>query len=411
MKYLFADVKNQRGATAVVVAVVMIVLLGVVALAVDIGYLMVTRNQLQNIADAAALAGAGELGRQYKDDVPGLPVTNFITQQVQEVASQNNAGHRSITIDPADIHVGKWDTSTNAFTGTSVDPNAVRVIARRDDTKNGSVATFFARIFGIDEVPIRAFATAALTPLSTSSEIELPVAISEAWFDPANWDGKGYCDQPIKFYPTGDLSGCAGWDTFYDSANANNLRNILDGVTDDTYDPGEIAANESSLNFTGGNVASAFPNMQALFDSRKVGPILDEFGNQIPLYYDPVKDVLIDPRDFPTGTDFSPYTPITDKDGNPKYIYEWKTSVPVYAPSPGQDGCANPTGSLQIVGFATVVVMAINGSGETPQHRIFAKVTCGDKELGRGGGANFGTMGTIPGLVEPPLSSASTPPY
>ena len=40
-------------------AVSMVVLLGFVGLAIDVGMLMVTRNEMQNAADAAALAGAG----------------------------------------------------------------------------------------------------------------------------------------------------------------------------------------------------------------------------------------------------------------------------------------------------------------------------------------------------------------
>ena len=55
---------NQHGAVLVIVAISMIALLGVVALAVDYGYLAVTKTELQNIADASALAGAGELAKK-----------------------------------------------------------------------------------------------------------------------------------------------------------------------------------------------------------------------------------------------------------------------------------------------------------------------------------------------------------
>ncbi|KKL08384.1 hypothetical protein LCGC14_2576400, partial [marine sediment metagenome] len=49
------------GAIIVMVAVMLVVLLGCVALAVDIGYLYVARAELQRTADAAALAGVSEL--------------------------------------------------------------------------------------------------------------------------------------------------------------------------------------------------------------------------------------------------------------------------------------------------------------------------------------------------------------
>ena len=52
---------SQKGAVSVLVALTLPVLVGAGALAVDLAYLHVVRNQLQNDADAAALAGARKL--------------------------------------------------------------------------------------------------------------------------------------------------------------------------------------------------------------------------------------------------------------------------------------------------------------------------------------------------------------
>ena len=49
---------NQRGAAGVLVAVMMLVLLGVGAIAVDVGQIYAERAELQNAADSGALAGA-----------------------------------------------------------------------------------------------------------------------------------------------------------------------------------------------------------------------------------------------------------------------------------------------------------------------------------------------------------------
>ena len=71
---------NQKGAVIVMVAILMVVLIGCAALAVDVGYLYVARTELQRAADAGALAGAQGLCRQkrgtksrygYKDWIPG----------------------------------------------------------------------------------------------------------------------------------------------------------------------------------------------------------------------------------------------------------------------------------------------------------------------------------------------------
>ena len=52
---------NQAGATAVVVALLLTVLLGVMAFSMDTGYLYLKQNQYQNAVEAAALAGAWHL--------------------------------------------------------------------------------------------------------------------------------------------------------------------------------------------------------------------------------------------------------------------------------------------------------------------------------------------------------------
>lgn len=53
--------RRQRGAIMIMMALIIIVLIGVAALALDIGRLVVLRSQMQNAADAAALAAAVEL--------------------------------------------------------------------------------------------------------------------------------------------------------------------------------------------------------------------------------------------------------------------------------------------------------------------------------------------------------------
>ena len=50
-------VSEQKGAVAIMVAVSFIVLLGMAAFVIDFGYSWATTNELQNAADAGALAG------------------------------------------------------------------------------------------------------------------------------------------------------------------------------------------------------------------------------------------------------------------------------------------------------------------------------------------------------------------
>src|SRR5574340_985797 len=53
--------KRQRGAVAVVVGIAIFVLVGMIGLALDLGQMFVNKTELQNAADACALATAREL--------------------------------------------------------------------------------------------------------------------------------------------------------------------------------------------------------------------------------------------------------------------------------------------------------------------------------------------------------------
>ena len=92
--------KNQKGVTAIVVGLMMIPLLGFVALAIDIGYYMVARNELQNIADGAALAACRKLGDMYQQMTKG-EIASYVCSDddqalirgiAQEVGLNNDAG-------------------------------------------------------------------------------------------------------------------------------------------------------------------------------------------------------------------------------------------------------------------------------------------------------------------------------
>jgi Flp pilus assembly protein TadG len=52
---------RQRGAVAVVVGLTIFVLVGMIGLALDLGQMFVNKTELQNAADACALAAAREL--------------------------------------------------------------------------------------------------------------------------------------------------------------------------------------------------------------------------------------------------------------------------------------------------------------------------------------------------------------
>ena len=162
--------QDTRGAVAVIVAIMIVVLLSFGALALDISNAMIARNELQNVADASALAGARALGVIYQALPAGTPYTTYVLSDpsavvtaATTVALANQARQVAIALNPADIVIGVWNPVPHTLTPGNVGATGVTVTARRDGGANGAVATWLAGIMNINSMNVSATATAALT--------------------------------------------------------------------------------------------------------------------------------------------------------------------------------------------------------------------------------------------------------
>jgi len=136
--------KNQEGAVAVLVGIMIAAIMGFVGLALDVGNLMVTKTEMQNAVDAAACAGALQLPDQSKANAEA----NTILQ---------SNGFPSATVTPT--------YPTNAtWSGNSVP--AISIIFTQ------TVPTLFMRVLGITSVQLSAQAEAVL--LNSSSGLPPP---------------------------------------------------------------------------------------------------------------------------------------------------------------------------------------------------------------------------------------------
>ena len=430
LKYA-SGLKDQKGVAVILVALMIVMLLGFVALAIDIGYYMVTRNELQNITDGAALAACRELGAIYqklspedqKNFVCNSACSGNIIAKAVNVGENNRAGgHQPIVINSEDVIIGTWDGS--ALTPTLAQPDAVRVITRRDGNANSPITTFFAGLLGIDSIDVWMDATAALTGQSTTEpgELELPIGISSYFFQDGN-----ACNNFIVFNPTNDPDSCAGWNSFDISPpNDNLLRNILNG---DPTSPATIAG-DTEFNFIGGNLSNpTFDALLSLFkrkgyDIKANGepveytdllddngsPVLDDDGSTIQI----PKPGSLSPDDGDVVPIAEDGLPLFEDDGSPRLDekgipleqaeypdgtlrnqHRWETSVAVY----GWDTCDNPNTSITIVGYTKIAMTNVQTA---PEKRIEGEIMCdlfSDFDT-RGGGGEFGVKGTIPGLVE-----------
>jgi hypothetical protein len=59
--------------------------------------------------------------------------------------------------------------------------------------------------------------------------------------------------------------------------------------------------------------------------------------------------------------------------------------------------CSNPNTAMTIVGFATATIDEVKNPGNIIRGRVHCDVV---QPNARGGGAHFGTKGSIPGLVQ-----------
>ena len=368
-KQLRESLTNSRGTVAVLTAVFMVVLLAAGAAAIDIGHALVARNELQNVSDAAALAGDRALAIIYQGMSPAAQQTYVLTggalstivAAAQATAVANSAAGVPITINAADLAVGTWNFSTRTFTATNNTPTAVRVIARRDSAANGPISTFLANIVGMSSVSVNAVATANLGPLNSvlpPATMNAPFGISLRYFN----SGFG-CGSQVQFAPNnaGTPQSCAGWTTFDQAFNANDMKNIINGMINATYTSPPTTAGQSSLNFGNGNIGAAWSRLVTLFNQNTAN------GNT------------------------------------------WDAVVPVYGTGAASD--CMPSGPEPIVGFSTVRITYVGGpgnpnnslncTGNASPGCVTAVIQCNVFGGTAGGGPPFGpTFATIPGLVE-----------
>jgi Mg-chelatase subunit ChlD len=132
--------QHRRGVVVLLAALMMPIVCGFAALAIDAGYAWTQRSMLQNTADASALAGASAL----PDDI-GVSRT-----RARDYIARNPA--LAGPIERWEIDPGRWERGR--FVPTTERPNALRVVVMRNEE------LFFAPVLGINNASIRAVAIA-----------------------------------------------------------------------------------------------------------------------------------------------------------------------------------------------------------------------------------------------------------
>ena len=173
-------------------------MMAMLAFAVDVGFICVTRQQLQRSADAAAMAACWKL---LDDDA----LTGFADPCVVEAnarseaaifASNNSVLQQAPQLTHSDVEVGYLanpsDPLSQLVLGSLEPANAVTVRVRRANDVNGKVPLFFARALGIADATVVAEATAALR--TGISGFRAPPRGGNLGMLPLALDEKTYCD-------------------------------------------------------------------------------------------------------------------------------------------------------------------------------------------------------------------------
>ena len=160
---------RQRGSVAIITALSIAVLIGFAGLALDGGRLYVTKTELQNAADACALAASFEL--------TGSPIASESFTRAenagQTVATRNSSGFQADAVALEDLEItfgtaldgASWLTAAANPPGTS---KYVRCTITRD-----GITPWLMGILGAGDQTVRALASATLAPSQTNCAIPM----------------------------------------------------------------------------------------------------------------------------------------------------------------------------------------------------------------------------------------------
>lgn len=347
---IYAIYKNQRGVSAILIAILMIIFLGFAALALDMGHIFVAQNELQNAADAGALAGARFL---YNDD--GTLVNVGANQIAYDAAVNNISENVPVEVNwsggnTGDVERGHWSFTSGEFTpnastvavslsGASEDDldtnsnfiNAVRVITRREATP---ISAIFARIFGFDSFQHTATAVAYIGFAGTLApgDVDAPISICQQTVtdnpSATECEPSTYSDCNIGYMLSdGQEKNTAAWTNFSQPCDTADTEDLRDLLTCTEGNPNEISLGSSMGATNGVNKAVLeHPNDNNLVDCWKSAR------------YDSNGDNVIDENDDSI-----------DRDGDGMPDMPWNLTLPVVnCPDQKVGNCMDTCGAVNV---------------------------------------------------------------
>jgi Flp pilus assembly protein TadG len=174
MRWLNGRGRQERGAVAVVVAICMVVLMGFLAIAVDLGSIYSDKQQLQNGADASALAIAESCQRDMSNCTQ--TVANGVADKYAKANKLDNQSTAKVVLDASH---GKVQVETDS-----------------------THTNWFAGVLGMQTSAISAHATAAFGYLSGGPSFPLTFSLCQFKLAAGYWNDNGFTVPPTHMVVT-----------------------------------------------------------------------------------------------------------------------------------------------------------------------------------------------------------------
>ncbi|MCZ6817839.1 MAG: TadG family pilus assembly protein, partial [Planctomycetota bacterium] len=227
----------RRRATALIQAAVFGALVGVgmMALAIDTGFMAIIRGEMQRVADSSALAGASGL----------LEGNAVATARANEYAGLNSVYQDAVATNEIEVTIGNWEGIDREFFPANgledVSPNAVRVSGART-----GLPLFFAPFLGINTTGVKRDATALVGSGTCAGIWGLEGITGDGNIYTDSYDSTDGAYGPGNINPNGDICSCqnitlrgdvdifgdAVYGDGYDLITQGNAYNIW-GIVDD----------------------------------------------------------------------------------------------------------------------------------------------------------------------------------
>lgn len=218
---------RQRGVVAIVVGLMLAVLVGFVGLALDGGHLYLTKTELQNAADACALAASYELTGS-----PTIAAAAFNRADAagRTVAQMNKFNFQGAAIGAVDVSVGFGTTLSAGSTwvpagAAPANAKYVRCTIARDATSGRGIAPYFMQVLGFGQTTVSSLATATLSPAQSNCAVPMALCTQGGppnyGYTPGDWVSMNFSQSGgsanytgnfrwIDFDPSAPTPGCSG---------------------------------------------------------------------------------------------------------------------------------------------------------------------------------------------------------